>query len=158
MAIACGAAVGGPLRLREDALPAVRRQAQKPVDRQRSVAQHTPRSHADQRTTQRPPLSIQHLSRESVGLAIAAIGSQTNGRSTAGGKPMSTPCTWYNSKRASVPTDPIAFFSWFFTQQEGWGLSMYEQDWMVRHCLSLAFHCLFTAFALAFQCLFTAFR
>ena len=25
---------------------------------------------------------------------------------------------------------------WFFTQQEGWGLAMYEQDWM---CLALSF-------------------
>ena len=38
-------------------------------------------------------------------------------------------CTWYNSTKAAVPTDPIAFFTWFFTQQDGWGLSMYEQDW-----------------------------
>merc|ERR1712166_1343654 len=27
--------------------------------------------------------------------------------------------------------DPVKFFDRFFTQQEGWGLSMYEQDWMV---------------------------
>jgi hypothetical protein len=52
-------------------------------------------------------------------------------RSCAGGKPMDKPCTWYNSTKAAVPTDPIAFFTWFFTQQDGWGLSMYEQDWMV---------------------------
>ena len=52
-------------------------------------------------------------------------------KSCAGGKPMDTPCTWYNSTKAAVPTDPIAFFTWFFTQQDGWGLSMYEQDWMV---------------------------
>ena len=26
--------------------------------------------------------------------------------------------------------DPISFFKWFFTQQQGWGLTMYEQDWM----------------------------
>lgn len=25
---------------------------------------------------------------------------------------------------------PPDFFTWFFKQQEGWGLSMYEQDWM----------------------------
>ena len=36
---------------------------------------------------------------------------------------------WYTSKYA-IPKDPHAFFSWFFKQQEGWGLSMYEQDWM----------------------------
>ncbi len=36
---------------------------------------------------------------------------------------------WYTSKYA-VPKDPVAFFTWFFQQQEGWGLSMYEQDWM----------------------------
>ncbi|KAJ8609762.1 hypothetical protein CTAYLR_010732 [Chrysophaeum taylorii] len=31
---------------------------------------------------------------------------------------------------AAVPRDPAAFFEWFFQQQDGWGLSMYEQDWM----------------------------
>lgn len=36
---------------------------------------------------------------------------------------------WYESKFA-VPKDPEAFFDWFFQQQPGWGLSMYEQDWM----------------------------
>lgn len=36
---------------------------------------------------------------------------------------------WYESKYA-VPQDPMAFFHWFFQQQKGWGLSMYEQDWM----------------------------
>jgi hypothetical protein len=36
---------------------------------------------------------------------------------------------WYTSKYA-MAKDPEAFFHWFFTQQEGWGLSMYEQDWM----------------------------
>ena len=40
----------------------------------------------------------------------------------------SEPCVWYKDKDA-VPTDPINFFTWFFTQQDGWGLSMYEQDW-----------------------------
>jgi hypothetical protein len=35
--------------------------------------------------------------------------------------------TWYSSKHAAIPTDPPAFFTWFFKQQEGWGLSMYEQ-------------------------------
>ena len=38
---------------------------------------------------------------------------------------------WYTDKYA-VPEDPIAFFSWFFQQQKGWGLSMYEQDWMYK--------------------------
>jgi hypothetical protein len=37
---------------------------------------------------------------------------------------------WYTSKYA-VPKDPIAFFDYFFQQQKGWGLSMYEQDWCV---------------------------
>jgi len=37
---------------------------------------------------------------------------------------------WYISKEASVPKDPVKFFQRFFTQQEGWGLAMYEQDWM----------------------------
>jgi hypothetical protein len=36
---------------------------------------------------------------------------------------------WYTSKYA-IPEDPVAFFDWFFQQQKGWGLSMYEQDWM----------------------------
>jgi len=40
------------------------------------------------------------------------------------------PFEWYKSAKAAVPADPEAFFKWFFTQQEGWGLSMYEQDWM----------------------------
>lgn len=30
----------------------------------------------------------------------------------------------------AAPKDPHAFFEWFFRQQEGWGLAMYEQDWM----------------------------
>jgi len=37
---------------------------------------------------------------------------------------------WYTSKKAAVPEDPPAFFDYFFTQQQGWGLAMYEQDWM----------------------------
>ena len=37
---------------------------------------------------------------------------------------------WYISEKAAVPKDPKAFFAWFFKQQKGWGLSMYEQDWM----------------------------
>jgi len=40
------------------------------------------------------------------------------------------PFKWYKSEKAAVPEDPEAFFRWFFTQQEGWGLAMYEQDWM----------------------------
>ncbi|CAE7625695.1 unnamed protein product [Symbiodinium sp. KB8] len=40
------------------------------------------------------------------------------------------PFKWYTSPKAAVPEDPEAFFRWFFTQQEGWGLAMYEQDWM----------------------------
>ena len=41
-------------------------------------------------------------------------------------------CEWYRDKDA-VPQDPINFFTWFFTQQDGWGLSMYEQDWCASH-------------------------
>lgn len=37
---------------------------------------------------------------------------------------------WYKSSKAAIPKDPPAFFKWFFAQQEGWGLEMYEQDWM----------------------------
>ena len=44
---------------------------------------------------------------------------------------------WYISKHAAVPEDPEAFFAWFFQQQEGWGLSMYEQDWMCLECVAL---------------------
>lgn len=40
------------------------------------------------------------------------------------------PFRWYKDVKAAVPEDPHAFFGWFFQQQEGWGLSMYEQDWM----------------------------
>jgi hypothetical protein len=42
-----------------------------------------------------------------------------------------TDIEWYKSQKAAVPKDPVKFFDRFFTQQEGWGLSMYEQDWMV---------------------------
>lgn len=42
-----------------------------------------------------------------------------------------TDIEWYTSTKAAVPKDPVKFFDRFFTQQEGWGLSMYEQDWMV---------------------------
>lgn len=37
---------------------------------------------------------------------------------------------WYTSEKAAVPKDPPAFFEYFFTLQAGWGLAMYEQDWM----------------------------
>eukprot|EP00632_Arachnochrysis_sp_CCMP2950_P005798 CAMPEP_0185701764 /NCGR_PEP_ID=MMETSP1164-20130828/10199_1 /TAXON_ID=1104430 /ORGANISM="Chrysoreinhardia sp, Strain CCMP2950" /LENGTH=757 /DNA_ID=CAMNT_0028368873 /DNA_START=22 /DNA_END=2295 /DNA_ORIENTATION=- len=33
---------------------------------------------------------------------------------------------------AAAPRDPDAFFVWFFEQQDGWGLHMYEQDWMSK--------------------------
>ena len=42
-----------------------------------------------------------------------------------------TGCTWYGDalgkkQRAfGAPTDPHAFFDWFFRQQDGWGLRMY---------------------------------
>lgn len=39
---------------------------------------------------------------------------------------------WYSSAQAAVPEDPVGFFTWFFTQQQGWGLTMYEQDWMCK--------------------------
>ena len=42
-----------------------------------------------------------------------------------------TDIEWYKSSKCAVPEDPVKFFGRFFTQQEGWGLSMYEQDWMV---------------------------
>lgn len=37
------------------------------------------------------------------------------------------PFEWYTSECCAVPKDPAAFFDWFFKQQEGWGLTMYEQ-------------------------------
>jgi len=42
-----------------------------------------------------------------------------------------TDIEWYISSECAVPMDPVKFFDRFFRQQEGWGLSMYEQDWMV---------------------------
>ena len=69
--------------------------------------------------------------RSSCGPGLPADCGRFLQRSAAGGEPMSSRCTWYNSAKAAAPTDPIAFFTWFFTQQQGWGLSMYEQDWMV---------------------------
>ena len=40
-----------------------------------------------------------------------------------------TDIAWYKDKYA-IPEDPEKFFARFFTQQEDWGLTMYEQDWM----------------------------
>jgi hypothetical protein len=42
-----------------------------------------------------------------------------------------TDIPWYTDKFA-IPVDPVVFFTRFFTQQEGWGLTMYEQDWMCK--------------------------
>eukprot|EP01063_Lacrimia_lanifica_P006557 TRINITY_DN1403_c2_g1_i1.p1 TRINITY_DN1403_c2_g1~~TRINITY_DN1403_c2_g1_i1.p1 ORF type:complete len:750 (+),score=268.71 TRINITY_DN1403_c2_g1_i1:63-2312(+) len=41
-----------------------------------------------------------------------------------------TDIQWYKSAKAAIPHDPHKFFQRFFTTMEGWGLSMYEQDWM----------------------------
>ena len=41
-----------------------------------------------------------------------------------------TDIPWHTSAKAAIPEDPAKFFARFFTQQEGWGLTMYEQDWM----------------------------
>ena len=41
-----------------------------------------------------------------------------------------TDIPWYISGKAAIPHDPAKFFARFFTQQQGWGLTMYEQDWM----------------------------
>lgn len=38
--------------------------------------------------------------------------------------------SWERGPRWAIPDDPEAFFRRFFTQQAGWGLVMYEQDWM----------------------------
>ena len=39
--------------------------------------------------------------------------------------------SWQTGPKWAIPDDPAAFFTWFFTtQQQGWGLTMYEQDWM----------------------------
>jgi len=38
-----------------------------------------------------------------------------------------TDLPWYSSELAAVPVDPKAFFERFFTQQQEWGLVMYEQ-------------------------------
>lgn len=42
------------------------------------------------------------------------------------------PFKWYKSEKAAIAEDPVAFFAWFFHQQDGWGLGMYEQDWMCK--------------------------
>ena len=39
---------------------------------------------------------------------------------------------WLSSNGAAVPKDPFVFFEWFFQQQDGWGLMMYEQDWLSK--------------------------
>ena len=41
-----------------------------------------------------------------------------------------TDIQWYLSEKAGIPRNPTKFFDRFFTQQNQWGLSMYEQDWM----------------------------
>ena len=41
-----------------------------------------------------------------------------------------TDLTWQTGPKWAMADDPEAFFRRFFTQQDGWGLSMYEQDWM----------------------------
>jgi len=38
--------------------------------------------------------------------------------------------TWQVGPKWAMADDPLAFFSYFFEQQRGWGLVMYEQDWM----------------------------
>ena len=42
------------------------------------------------------------------------------------------PFKWLSGPQWAIPEDPDAFFGWFFEQQQGWGLSMYEQDWMCK--------------------------
>ena len=37
---------------------------------------------------------------------------------------------WYFGPKWAIPQNPELFFKRFFTQQVGWGLTMYEQDWM----------------------------
>ena len=41
-----------------------------------------------------------------------------------------TDLPWYSGPGTAIPVDSAAFFTRFFTQQQQWGLSMYEQDWM----------------------------
>ena len=44
----------------------------------------------------------------------------------------SLPFEWLSGPDWTIPADPEGFFGWFFTQQQGWGLAMYEQDWMCK--------------------------
>ena len=44
---------------------------------------------------------------------------------------------WRKGPRWAVPADPRAFFTWFFQQQHGWGLTMYEQARCAR-CMRAA--------------------
>jgi hypothetical protein len=41
-----------------------------------------------------------------------------------------TDIPWYSGPHFAIPQDPETFFRRFFSQQVGWGLTMYEQDWM----------------------------
>ena len=47
---------------------------------------------------------------------------------------------WEVGPQWAVPTDPTRFFTWFFQQQQGWGLTMYEQarhaTRRVRDCIA----------------------
>ena len=44
------------------------------------------------------------------------------------------PYEWHidASTNIGIPKDPAAFFMRFFQEQEGWGLAMYEQDWLMK--------------------------
>ena len=42
-----------------------------------------------------------------------------------------TDIEWYIGPKHAMAKDPEKFFQRFFTQQKDWGLSMYEQDWML---------------------------
>ena len=55
---------------------------------------------------------------------------------------------WYTTgPRAAIPHNPEIFYRKFFTQQVGWGLSMYEQDWMnVQVSCLLVFFLVFVLF------------
>ena len=50
-----------------------------------------------------------------------------------------TDITWYESKYA-IPHDPIKFFTRFFTQQEGWGLSMCGNSRLKSILFSMRLH------------------
>ncbi|GMH62059.1 hypothetical protein TrLO_g8075 [Triparma laevis f. longispina] len=41
---------------------------------------------------------------------------------------------WYidDETQIAIPKDPAAFFTRFFQEQKDWGLSMYEQDWIMK--------------------------